>query len=423
MDDLFSKLPTISWFTGPLMSSFTKKLLAFNVCLFLVVAAAMFRDRETSPARAFNADTSTQAKKQEKSFVVGPYLQYPTRDRITIMWETVLPGTSVVEYGESLPLKEKVGASKDRTFHEVTLNGLKPNTKYLYRALTTDAQGASVASEILQFMTAVDEDSAFSFGVIGDTQKNPKMTAQIARLIWDRRPNFVMHVGDVVDNGPDKKEWVHELFEPCQQLFSRAAVFPTIGNHEKNHANYYKYFSLPEPEYYYQYRYGNTDFFVVDSNKSLKPDSEQYRWLDRELGKSTARWKIAYHHHPAWSSDEDDYGDTRKNIYRLGDLNVRNLVGLYEKHQVDIVFNGHIHAYERTWPLRNGKVNTKSGVIYITSGGGGGTLEDFSPLPTWFKAQVRVDHHFCLVNIQGERLELKAFDQKGNLFDFLDLRK
>src|SRR5262249_40037570 len=155
-------------------------------------------------------------------------------------------------------------------------------------------------------------------------------------------------------------------------------------------------------------RYGNADFFVVDSNKSLKPDSEQYKWLDAELGKSTAKWKFCYHHHPAWTSDADDYGDTTKNIARYGDLNTRNLVGLYEKHSVDIVFNGHIHLYERTWPIHGGKVSPKDGITYTTSGGGGGKLEDVGPLPAWFKAQVRVDFHFCYVNLQGGHLELKV---------------
>jgi hypothetical protein len=98
-------------------------------------------------------------------------------------------------------------------------------------------------------------------------------------------------------------------------------------------------------------------------------------------------------------------------------------MSLYEKHKVDIAFNGHIHAYERTWPLRDGKVNRKTGVTYITSGGGGGKLEDFGPLPTWFKAQLRVDFHCCYLNIQGGKLEFKAFDQNGHLFDSFDIEK
>jgi acid phosphatase type 7 len=356
-------------------------------------------------------------------FVVAPYLQYPTQTSIVVMWETVAPGNSAVEFGLSDKSLKKVEAAEEATIHEVKLTGLEPETKYVYRVSSTTPDGAAVTSPLYQFMTAVKPDSAFSFAVVGDTQKNPKMTAKVAKVMYDRRPHFVVHCGDVVDNGPDKAEWVHELFGPCAELFARAAVFPTIGNHEKNHAWYYRYFSLPDPEYRYRFRYGNADFFVVDSNKSLRPDSEQYKWLDRELGDSTATWKFVYHHHPAWTSDEDDYGDTRKGPGRLGDSNVRNLVALYERHKVDVVFNGHIHLYERTWPVRDGKVDRKNGIVYVTSGGGGGRLEEAGPIPTWFKAQLRVDFHCCYVNVNGPRLEFQAFDHNGQLFDSFEREK
>jgi hypothetical protein len=358
-------------------------------------------------------------------FVVAPYLQLPTRDTMTIRWETSTPGTSVVEYGTSVPPDQKVERKETATLHEIRLTGLRPNTKYSYRVATLLADGRTLTSELRTFQTAVDPESAFSFVLIGDTQKNPLMTGRIARLAWDRRPHFVVHLGDVVDNGPDKLEWEEELFQPCLELFGRVPIFPAIGNHEKDHAWYYRYFSLPPPEYYYQYRYGNADFFVLDSNKPLDRGSEQYRWLDQALGRSEATWKFAYHHHPAYSSDDNDYGDTwkGKEPSTLGDPNARHLVALYEKHGVDLAFNGHIHVYERSWPLRGGKVDRDRGVIYVTSGGGGGKLENFAPTPTWFKAQVRVDYHFCLVNIHQGWLEFKAFDQRGNLFDSFDLKK
>src|SRR5262249_9840411 len=119
-----------------------------------------------------------------------------------------------------------------------------------------------------------------------------------------------------------------------------------------------------------------------------------------------------------------DYGDTFKGKPSTqGDLNVRHLVALYEKHNVDIVFNGHIHVYERTWPIRAGKVDHQKGVRYITSGGGGGALEDVSPVPTWFKAQCRSDYHFCYATVHGGLLDFKVFDHQGMLFDTFELEK
>jgi predicted phosphodiesterase len=391
-------------------------------CVLLVVVAVLFLHRPDRASQAAPGKKPPGAKPAGPHFVVAPYLQYATPTAITIMWETSFPGSSVVRYGIGGLTKTREGP-KDVTLHEVTLTDLEQGAAYVYKVQTSGG-GQSLTGPLLTFQPAVGPDEVFSFVLIGDTQKNPKVTQKIATLAWQRRPNFVVHLGDVVDNGPDKREWTHELFGPCKELFGRVPVYPCIGNHEKNHAHYYNYFSLPAPEYYYRYRYGNADFLSLDTNKRVGPNSEQYRWLDAELAKSNAKWKFVYHHHPAYSSDDDDYGDTRKGKKSTqGDMNVRQLVTLYEKHNVDMVFNGHIHVYERSWPIRAGKVDRHKGVLYITSGGGGGRLEDFSPVPTWFKAQCRSDYHFCYVTIHGDELSFKAFDHTGMLFDTFDVRK
>ncbi|MCE9561350.1 MAG: metallophosphoesterase family protein [Planctomycetes bacterium] len=356
-------------------------------------------------------------------FIVAPYLQHATQTGMTVMWETSVAGPSVVEYGTEGKLTEKA-TGPAATIHEIKLEKLLPATNYAYRVTTTPPDGDPIVGPLLTFQTAVGPDDAYSFVLVGDTQRNPIITGKVAQKMFLRRPSFAIHLGDVVDSGPTDKQWIEDLFGPCRELFGHVAVFPCIGNHERNHPNYYKYFSLPAPEYHYKFTYGNAEFFVVDTNKKITPESDQYKWLDSELGRSIATWKFCYHHHPSRSSDEDDYGDTWKGKpSKLGDANPIALMPLYDKHGVDVVFNGHVHAYERTWPIRAGKVDRGKGTVYITSGGGGGKLEGFSPHPTWFKAMVRTDFHYCYVAIQGKKLSLKAFDHEDRLFDFVDIDK
>ncbi|MGL6073939.1 MAG: LamG-like jellyroll fold domain-containing protein [Fimbriiglobus sp.] len=364
-----------------------------------------------------------QPQPAKPTFVVEPYLQSLTKTSVVIMAEAPTPMTSEVTYGTSIPLETSVKNEKASTMQELTLEKLQPGTKYFYQVTCRGENGVELQGPIGTFQTAPEMTQAFAFSIIGDTQRNPVITGKVAKLMWEDRPNFVLHMGDVVDNGPDKREWTQELFKPCQELFGRVCLFPCIGNHEKNHAHYYQYFSLPKPEFYYSYTYGHAEFFSIDTNKPVGPGSAQYEWLDKALGASKAKWKFCYHHHPCYSSDSDDYGNSFKGETKFGDRNARQLVALYEKHNVDIAMNGHIHVYERTHPIRDGKINTKNGVVYLTSGGGGGSLENFSPVPAYFKNQHKSTFHYCHVSIVENTLRVKAVDSEGRLFDQWEIQK
>ncbi len=364
---------------------------------------------------------------RDLQFVVRPFLQFGTRDSMTVVCETDKPSKVTVEYGEVQPLNLQASTPAPALISEVTLRDLKPYTRYFYRVTCEDAEGHLARSDIATFQTAPDAETPWAFGILGDTQRNPEVTRRCAEGIFALRPNFMLHCGDVVDDGHAKQQWVFDLFEPCSRLLAHVPVFPVIGNHEKNAHWYYDYFSLPAPEYCYTFRFGNAQFFMIDSNKDCGPGSEQYQWLDRVMGESTATWKFTAHHHPCFSSDEDDYGDQWKGKpghgYTFGDSNVRRLVPLYEKHGVDIAFAGHIHSYERTWPILQMTINQRKGVRYIVSGGGGGGLEQAAPQRAWFTVHVQRGHHYCFAAVHDRTIQFKAYDLEGRLFDTFELTK
>jgi hypothetical protein len=83
------------------------------------------------------------------------------------------------------------------------------------------------------------------------------------------------------------------------------------------------------------------------------------------------------------------------------------------RHQVDLVFSGHDHDYERTVPI--------GGVIYVVSGGGGKDLYEAGRSEwTAFSRSVR---HAVLVRIDGRSLSLEAIEPDGAVFDHLNLKR
>lgn len=365
-------------------------------------------------------------------FLVQPYLQFSTQEGMYVLWETKEPATTLVQFGESRAkvsqavLDREVRLEGHRLMHEVLLDKLKPETNYFWQVTTVTQSGEKIQSPVYTFKTAVKDSSAYLFALVGDTQENsrtPWAWDKISEKIWQDRPNFVVHAGDVVDVGVDKKEWVDKFFPNGQILMSRVPVYTVLGNHEQDAPYYYQYMVAPAPEYYYMFKYGNAQFFMIDSNRDLSEGSEQYNWLEWELSKSTATWKIAVHHHPPYSSDSDDHGNTSRESSTLGVLNARNLVPLYEKYGLDFCLFGHTHLYERSWPLKGNRINMKDGVVYINSGGAGGGLEEFAPTRSWFTMDLQLVHHYCSFAVFENNLVFKAIDHEGRLFDTFQMQK
>jgi hypothetical protein len=393
-----------------------------DVAVYDLVATEKWVEHEFEHGSELVALAPVEAP-DELRFVVPPYLQYVTQDGITVMWETTRPAKGKVQFGETDEFTKTVDGASETKLHEIRLEGLKPEMGYFYKVSATDDQGRTIESQVSSFQSANLETTPFAFGVIADTQGNPGVCKTLTDMMWMQRPNFFIIPGDLVDSGPNKKHWTEHFFPGLDPIASRVAFFPIIGNHEQNAKFYYDYVSCPAPEYYYTFKYGNAQFFMIDSNKECGPDSEQYKWLEAQLAESHATWKFVSYHHPSYSSDEDDYGDMWKGKSEHGDLRLRPLSNLYDRYGVDIVWNGHIHSYERTWPLVADKPVEHKGTIYMVTGGGGGNLETAGPIKPYFQNNVKHGHHYCLVGINGRTLEFKAFDLEGRLFDYMKIDK
>ena len=359
-------------------------------------------------------------------FTAGPYLNYATSKSIRVLWETDVPASARIEWGVTAQLGDSATLGQPKRIQEYQISDLEPHTPYFYRITTVNEVGEELSSGILTFQTAVAEDQPFRFVVLGDTETRPHVNHALSQKVWGERPDFVVVLGDLTDGGTRdfKWQWSHEYFTGIAGLCSRVPFFPVPGNGEGDLHWYKKYHSLPGDESPYSFRYGNAEFFMLDSNQretEFPAGTRQYRWLEDKLKASTAKWKFVCFHHAPFSSDEDDYGNAWDGKSVHGDPYVRHLVPLFEQYGVDIVMFGHIHSYERSRQIKSMQ-NSKDGVLYLLCGGGGGNLEDFGPTPASFSSKVHRGHHYCLIHIEDGNLDLRMYDLSGAMLDRIELR-
>ncbi len=366
-------------------------------------------------------------------FTQPPYLNTPTSSSIELSWETDRPIEATVEWGETAEtLSKRSFALGDARIGGTKLEGLEADTPYFYRVSGVDADGNRIDSGLLSFRTAPPEGAPFTIAVSADTEARTHINSRMSALIWEERPNLLLLAGDLTDGGSleNRFEWTHEYFAGMGPLLGRVPVIAAPGNGEGELHWFRHYHRQPGDEAFFNIRYGDAEIFVIDSNLEAREKREpgfrarQKAWLEQALAISTAKWKIAMHHHALMSTDENDYGDSWTGRSQAGDAVVTaEFQPLYEKHGVDLVIVGHLHTYERSWPIRAGQVDEENGVTYVQVGGMGGNLEDFQPTKPWFNRKTFRDHHYLMLRGAGDRLEAEAVDADGRRRDSFVLTK
>lgn len=405
------------WWEGPRSYSFRGSI--FESALFdEALPPEAVTQALSDPAVAPMPSEETGALKM----TIEPFFQYPTVSRATVVWETSRPSSTIVRFGLSAKSAREVRGG-DARIHQVLLPNLRPATTYFVQS-ESRLGDQTVMSGWESFRTASLPGTGVKIAIVGDTQDHPEANKLVANAMYAERPDAVMIVGDLVGMGWKKEQWEHDFFGSMRPLFSHVPLLPVIGNHDRNARIYYDLMATPAPEYCYTYTTGDVQFFAIDTNRDVRPGSPQYRWLEAALKASTAKWKIAAHHHPPYSSDNDDFGDSSVEPTTDGEPDVRPLCALYDKYGVDVCFAGHIHSYERTYPIRAGKVvGEGKGTVYLVVGGGGGDLETAKPTRSVYSRVVRTVHHFGMIWVDAYALEFRAYDDQDRLFDTYTISK
>ena len=362
-------------------------------------------------------------------FIVEPYILDISEKSFKVAWETSEPSTGAIYLAKSeyniLKPELKITAFENApvNLHRLTVDGVTANELYFYQVVNIDERGDTLKGPLTHITTPNYNQSAISFSVVGDTQGNPVVWGRIAQLISEETSQFIIHVGDLVQYGPNKDDWTDEFFKPAKDLLSYTPLYPAIGNHEMNDDKFYQYYGLPMDNAFYSLKKGELRIFIVDTNKDILPGSEQYRKLEQLLASSKEQWKIVVHHHPLFTSDKYSYRSSLMATSTKGDPNISHLKNLYEIYGVDLTLSGHVHGYERTWPIMKNHIDEENGITHIVTGGGGGRFKEIPYDNSWFAAKAKHITHFLNVQITRNKLQVEVIDTTGKIFDIWEKEK
>ncbi|MEO0095341.1 MAG: metallophosphoesterase [candidate division WOR-3 bacterium] len=330
---------------------------------------------------------------------IKPYLQNLTDSTIVIRWTTLdsLPGR--VEYGFDNNYGQAVEHNDSSIQHELLLTPLMSDTLYHYRAIS----GADTTQDYT-FHTPVLPSKPFRFVVIGDTRTDCSAhQALINRILTIQPPpSFIIQTGDLTESGTDSQYQVYFNIE--RELLAYSTQFPCIGNHDFNNmSNWFKFFALPNNERWYTFYYGNSVFHCLDNYSPYDTLAPQYEWFLNELLADSANPNIkhifVFFHDPPYTTNQS----------HPSNLSIREyLCPLFERFDVRITFQGHIHAYEHS---------LVNGVHYIISGGGGAPLHyGWDPPQSWTIYR-ETTYEFVLIDIRGDTIFSQGIKPDGEIFD------
>lgn len=291
----------------------------------------------------------------------------------------------------------------------------------LLAVLTTALFGQK--SESIPLPTSEPTENEIRFAAIGDSgtggKEQYKMAEQLFEIQSKTKFNLLLFLGDNIYESGSPKGVEKKFIKPYAPLFQRGIEFRgVIGNHDAKNENgviLQKMIFNMGRNTFYSFVKGNdlVEFFAIDStlmtnDKDQKTNQFQLEWFEKNLSKSKSRWKIAFMHHPLFSSAQK-HGLESSDQDEM--LQVRNMLEpLYKKYDVRISLNGHDHIYERTKP--------QNGVQYFTSGAGAklrkGNLQKDSPFYAFGNDQVR---SFMLFSVTSDSIKFWSIDIDGNILD------
>ncbi len=342
--------------------------------------------------------------------IMGPVLQHPGADHMTILWETheavrgevtcAGPGAGRIGVKDPVPC----------CLHRSLLTGLRPSATYNYEVMI-DSRTVSRGS----FRT-LPESGPYRAVVLGDLHAPAEGFQMLVPHIEEADPDFIIILGDIVASGLRRSDWL-SFFEMGRDLFGRIPFTAVIGNHDAKrdttlYDRYVGSLNGAPPGYYYFSAEVARDYYLFLDSRNDRLLLHEAAWLIGHLwslaGRTDIRHVFIFSH----------LGPVSFKEHRRGFAGLKPLLPLMGMAGVSAIFSGHDHHYLRG--------TTHWGFPFFVSGGGGGKLYPVSRTSpfAWMVGRKEFEassHQFLVLEIDDGESTVRAVDGSGLSIDRVGL--
>ncbi len=238
---------------------------------------------------------------------------------------------------------------------------------------------------------------------------HPGVRKWLAQKVGEEKPDLLLITGDMPFHGSDPADWKVYFQETALWTQERLRVYPTIGNHDilpdprTGLKNYFAAYPQIGNHAWYSVQLGNIYLITLDSTNFLEAGGAQRRWLESQLAHlpPSADFVFFLFHIPLISDLQTAFmlGIPAPDILELRHYLEAQAA---KSHAKFVIFNGHIHNYERF---------ELNGITHLITGGGGAR-----PYPVFirgdqdlYRARTYPNFHYLLITLQGKHADVKMY--------------